>query len=85
MLIAHPHRKILLRAIVDQPNVPITYNVPGKLEMIYGKLNSFFEQEGIVLDADQKKALDGSKIFLESPTTTTIEVASWKLLVGEYN
>ncbi|KAI9362339.1 PPPDE putative peptidase domain-containing protein [Pilaira anomala] len=79
----HPHRKILLRTIVDQPNVPITYNVPGKLEMIYGKLNSFFEQEGIVLDVNQKKALDGSKNFLENPTTTTIEVASWKLLVDE--
>ncbi|GAA5817650.1 hypothetical protein MFLAVUS_011201 [Mucor flavus] len=79
----HPHRKILLRSIVDQPNVPIIFKTPGKLDMVYGKLNSFLEQESIVLDGNQKKVLDASKKFLENPAGTTIDVGGWKLLVDQ--
>lgn len=68
---------------MDQPNIPITYAVPGKLDMIYGKLNVFLQQENIVLDLNQKKVLDGSKIFLEDPTTKTIDLDGWKHLLGK--
>lgn len=81
--IAHPHRKILLRSIVDQPNVPITYAALGKLDMIYEKLNMFLQQENITLDLNQKKVLDESKIFLENPTTKDINLNEWKLLLGK--
>ncbi|KAI8987973.1 PPPDE putative peptidase domain-containing protein [Mycotypha africana] len=61
----HPHRKILLRSIVDQPNVPILYTQPGKLDMIYGKLKEFIKQTDIHLDEDQQRILDQSKQLLE--------------------
>ncbi|GAN08824.1 thioredoxin family protein [Mucor ambiguus] len=76
----HPHRKILLRAVVDQPNVPILYSTPGKWDMIYTKLNSFLETQGVVLDADQKNVLDQSKAFLEKKNTS-FNVGQWKLLI----
>jgi thiol-disulfide isomerase/thioredoxin len=79
----HPHRRVLLRAIVDQPNIPITYTVPAKLDMVYGKLNGFLEKENISLDINQKKVLDGSKAYLENPTKETMDVARWKNLVGK--
>lgn len=69
---------------MDQPNVPIIFKAPGKLDMVYGKLNSFLEQESIVLDGNQKKVLDASKNFLENPVGTTIDVGGWKLLVGTF-
>ncbi|KAK4511413.1 uncharacterized protein ATC70_012628 [Mucor velutinosus] len=76
----HPHRKILLRAVVDQPNVPILYSTPGKWEMIYTKLHSFLETQSITLDADQKSVLDQSKAFLEKKDTN-LNAGQWKLLV----
>lgn len=51
--------------------------------MIYGKLNEFLEKGNITLEAIQKKALDGTKKFLEDPTNGTINVSDWKLLVGK--
>lgn len=68
---------------MGQPNVPITFALPGKLDMIYGKLNEFLEKGNITLEAIQKKALDGTKKFLEDPTNGTINVSDWKLLVGK--
>ncbi|EPB87331.1 hypothetical protein HMPREF1544_05856 [Mucor circinelloides 1006PhL] len=76
----HPHRKILLRAVVDQPNVPILYSTPGKWDMIYSKLNSFLEAQGITLDTDQKSVLDQSKAFLEKKDTS-LNGGQWKSLV----
>ncbi|KAL7320556.1 hypothetical protein PS15m_000434 [Mucor circinelloides] len=76
----HPHRKILLRAVVDQPNVPILYSTPGKWDMIYAKLNSFLEAQGITLDTDQKSVLDQSKAFLEKKDTS-LNGGQWKSLV----
>ncbi|CAO3650460.1 unnamed protein product [Mucor fragilis] len=76
----HPHRKILLRAVVDQPNVPILYSTPGKWDMIYTKLNSFLETQGVTLDADQKSVLDQSKAFLEKKDTS-LNAGQWKSLV----
>ncbi|KAI7885434.1 PPPDE putative peptidase domain-containing protein [Mucor mucedo] len=79
----HPHRKVLLRSIVDQPNVPITYAVPGKLDMIYGKLNTFLQEANIELDLNQKKVLDGSKAYLENPKSNSIDLNGWKLLLDQ--
>ncbi|KAL9544109.1 hypothetical protein MBANPS3_007793 [Mucor bainieri] len=76
----HPHRKILLRAVVDQPNVPILYSTPGKWDMIYTKLNSFLETQGVALDTDQKNVLDQSKALLEKKDTS-LNVGQWRLLV----
>lgn len=73
----------MLRAIVDQPNVPILYSTPGKWDMIYTKLNAFLEKENIALDIDQKNVLDQSKSFLEKKDTT-LNLGHWKLLVGEF-
>lgn len=81
-MLAHPHRKILLRAVVDQPNVPILYSTPGKWDMIYTKLNSFLETQGVTLDADQKSVLDQSKAFLEKKDTS-LNAGQWKSLVGK--
>lgn len=67
---------------MDQPNVPITYAVPGKLDMVYGKLHVFLQQGNIELDLAQKKVLDGSKAFLENPNTELIDLNGWKLLLG---
>ncbi|CEP13775.1 hypothetical protein [Parasitella parasitica] len=76
----HPHRKILLRTIVDQPNVPILYTLPGKWDMIYAKLNTFLEKENITLDAGQKSIFDQSKRFLEK-TNSTLNMDQWKTFV----
>jgi hypothetical protein len=73
----------LLRAIVDQPNVPILYSIPGKWDMIYAKLNAFLEKESITLDTDQKTVLDQSKSFLEKKDTT-LNMDYWKSLVGKF-
>lgn len=81
-MLAHPHRKILLRAVVDQPNVPILYSTPGKWDMIYTKLNSFLETQGVTLHADQKSVLDQSKAFLEKKDAS-LNVGQWKALVGK--
>jgi hypothetical protein len=66
---------------VDQPNVPILYTTPGKLDMIYGKLNGFLEN--IVLESSQKKVLSQSKDFLENKEKV-LDVNGWKSLVGKF-
>lgn len=83
LLIAHAHRRILLRAIIDQPNVPITYATPGKLDMIYGKLNGFLESGNIQLDQSQREVLDKAKVFLEDPVNKSFDTAKWAALVGK--
>lgn len=67
---------------MDQPNVPILYSTPGKWDMIYTKLNSFLEAQGITLDTDQKSVLDQSKAFLEKKDTS-LNGGQWKSLVGK--
>lgn len=79
----HAHRRILLRAIIDQPNVPITYATPGKLDMIYGKLNGFLESGNIQLDQSQREVLDKAKVFLEDPVNRSFDTAKWAALVDQ--
>ncbi|KAI8346380.1 PPPDE putative peptidase domain-containing protein [Choanephora cucurbitarum] len=75
----HPHRKVLLRSIVDQPNVPILYNQPGKWDMIYSKLDGFLDR--IELGDQQKQILKQSRVFLEDTSNQTFDMKEWKKLI----
>ncbi|OBZ91273.1 hypothetical protein A0J61_00658, partial [Choanephora cucurbitarum] len=77
----HPHRKVLLRSIVDQPNVPILYNQPGKWDMIYSKLDGFLDK--IELGDQQKQTLKQSRVFLEDTSNQTFDVKEWKQLIDK--
>lgn len=72
----------MLRALVDQPNVPILYSTPGKWDMIYSKLDGFLEKQGVSLDLDHKHVLDQSKRFLEKKEIN-LNVDHWRALVGK--
>jgi hypothetical protein len=79
-LLAHPHRRIHLRAIIDQPNVPVLYKSVGKLDMIYGKLQGFLDQNNIALNEAQKKTLDQAKQFLLD-NKQPINMNQWQSLI----
>ncbi|RCH83412.1 hypothetical protein CU098_006071, partial [Rhizopus stolonifer] len=72
----HPHRKRLLRSIVDHPNVPILYAQPGKWDMIYTKLNGFLA----TLDQNQKAIVEQSRLYLENKQQT-LDMPSWTVFV----
>lgn len=72
---------MLLRSIVDQPNNPILYSTVSKLDVVYGKLNEFLKEEGIVLEEGQKSVLDQSKKMLENQTKT-LDTNAWIFFVG---
>lgn len=80
--VAHPHRRKLLRAIVDQPNNPILYSTASKLDMVYGKLNEFLVKENVGLDASQKNVLDQSRSFLDNKVNA-LDTNAWISLVGK--
>ncbi|KAI8345374.1 PPPDE putative peptidase domain-containing protein [Blakeslea trispora] len=75
----HPHRKVLLKSIVDQPNIPILYNQPGKWDMIYSKLEGFLNN--VELEGQQKQILKQSRLFLENPSAHTFDVKEWKQFI----
>ncbi|KAI8888458.1 DUF862-domain-containing protein [Backusella circina FSU 941] len=76
----HPHRKIHLRAILDQPNVPVLYKSVGKLDMIYGKLQGFLDQNNIILDETQKNTLNQAKqVLLDNKQH--IDMNQWASLI----
>ncbi|PHZ07544.1 DUF862-domain-containing protein [Rhizopus microsporus ATCC 52813] len=75
----HPHRKLLLKAIINQPNVPILYTNVGKLDVIYGKLNEFIKANNVTLSDTEKKALDETKQVL-SKEKKTLNVNEWSEL-----
>ncbi|KAG1144086.1 hypothetical protein G6F37_008694 [Rhizopus arrhizus] len=71
----HPHRKVLLKTIHNQPNVPILYNVNlDKLDVIYDKLYGF-----INLTEQEKKTIEDTKLCLNNKKT--LDVLSWSQLV----
>ncbi|KAI9249457.1 PPPDE putative peptidase domain-containing protein [Phascolomyces articulosus] len=77
----HPHRKIhQLRGVLDLPNKPVLYNTPGKVDMIYSKLNAFLEQDGIKLSEQDQNVLDQSKIVVLDPTFT-VDMAQWSSFI----
>lgn len=68
-----------MRAIINQPNVPILYTNVGKLDVIYGKLNEFLEANGVTLSDTEKKTLDETKQVL-SKEKKTLDVNEWSEL-----
>ncbi|KAI8144269.1 PPPDE putative peptidase domain-containing protein [Fennellomyces sp. T-0311] len=77
----HPHRKIhQLRGVLDLPNKPVLYNTPGKVDMIYSKLESFLDQDGIKLDEQNKIVLEQSKKAITDPKVA-IDMAGWSSLI----
>ncbi|KAI8997841.1 PPPDE putative peptidase domain-containing protein [Pilobolus umbonatus] len=76
----HPHRKVLLRSIVDQPNVPILYTTVGKLDIIYNKLYEFLEKDEIRLTSEQDTLLKQVKNYLLDKTDT-MDVKGWSQLI----
>ena len=81
--LAHPHRKIhQLRSVLDLPNKPVLYNTPGKVEMIYNKLESFLDQDGIKLSEQDRNVLEQSKkVVLDS--NVSIDMGQWSFLMGK--
>lgn len=73
--IAHPHRKVLLKTIHNQPNVPILYNTNlDKLDVIYDKLYGFLN-----LTEQEKRTIEDTKLCLNNKKT--LDVLSWSQLV----
>ncbi|KAG2225956.1 hypothetical protein INT45_006652 [Circinella minor] len=77
----HPHRKIhQLRCVLDLPNKPVLYNTPGKVEMIYNKLKSFLDQDGIKLSEQDQNILEQSKkVVLNS--SIPIDMGQWSSFI----
>lgn len=75
-MIAHPHRRVLLKEIPHQPTVPILYTNVGKLDVIYGKLKEF---SGASLSPTEDKTLQESRQFLEKKQS--FDVSLWSSLV----
>lgn len=71
----HSHRKVLLKTIHNQPNVPILYNTNlDKLDVIYDKLYGFLN-----LTEQEKKTIEDTKLCLNNKKT--LDVLSWSQLV----
>ncbi|KAI9484947.1 PPPDE putative peptidase domain-containing protein [Zychaea mexicana] len=78
----HPHRKIhQLRGVLDLPNKPVLYSTPGKVDMIYSKLESFLDQDAIKLDDKERSIFDQSKKAVLDPKVT-LDMAGWSSLIG---
>ncbi|KAI9468956.1 MAG: PPPDE putative peptidase domain-containing protein [Benjaminiella poitrasii] len=78
----HPHRKVLLRTIIDLSNKPILYSNWEKTEMIYGKLEEFLKKKQITLNDNQKRSLEQTRQFVEKKTSQ-IDMNEWKSLVDD--
>ena len=82
LLKAHPHRKIhQLRGVLDLPSKPVLYSTPGKVDMIYSKLQSFLDQDKIQLDEQKRNVLEQSKKAVTDPKAA-IDMAQWSSLIG---
>lgn len=81
--LAHPHRKIQLRNVVNLPNKPVLYATPGKMDMIFGKLESFLEQDNIALDERDKTTLSQSKTAIQKNDAKSLDMQHWHQLLGK--
>lgn len=81
--IAHPHRKIQLRNVVNLPNKPVLYATPGKTDMIFGKLESFLEQDKIELNEQEQRTLSQSKTAIQQNDAKSLDMQHWHQLLGE--
>lgn len=83
--IAHPHRKIQLRNVVNLPNKPVLYATPGKMDMIFGKLETFLEQDKIELNEQEQRTLSQSKAAIQQNDAKSLDMQHWHQLLGEYS
>lgn len=84
--IAHPHRKIQLRDVLDLPNNPVLYGTIGKLDVIYSKLQDFLQQNNVQLDDSQRTTLDVVKKRLNDTSEearSPVNFSDWRDLVGK--
>ncbi|KAI9315991.1 PPPDE putative peptidase domain-containing protein [Dichotomocladium elegans] len=74
----HPHRKIVkLRSIFDLPNKPVLYATPGKVDMVFGKLNAFLEEYCIDMNEYDKTVLAESKKIMQKENSSTFIISHW--------
>ncbi|KAL0094869.1 PPPDE putative peptidase domain-containing protein [Phycomyces blakesleeanus] len=78
----HPHRKIQLRAAIDNPKKPILYNQSSNTAIVFKKLDEFMSQSGVQLNSAQNTALQRAKALMDkSSQNTDFVVSDWKSTV----
>ncbi|KAJ8652244.1 hypothetical protein O0I10_012152 [Lichtheimia ornata] len=79
----HPHRKIQLRNVVNLPNKPVLYATPGKMDMIFGKLETFLEQDKIELNEQEQRTLSQSKAAIQQNDAKSLDMQHWHQLLDK--
>ncbi|KAI9026470.1 PPPDE putative peptidase domain-containing protein [Phycomyces nitens] len=78
----HPHRKIQLRAAIDNPKKPILYTQSSNTSIVFKKLDEFITQSGLQLSPSQNTALQNAKALMEKPgQKVDLVLSDWKSTV----
>jgi hypothetical protein len=84
--IAHCHRKLNLRAVLNISSDPILFTNAGNLDNIVKKLLSFLDEDKIILNDAEMKTLKNAKFAIDNrlqKEVSDLDVKAWDSLLGE--